>query len=83
MGSSVSFCSGEGMAEPGRIMLSQSMRYRNALSLNFGEFFIKFLDPDPDADNFQNLTSLHNSSIDTYHGKIFMKIRSVIFTWDY
>ena len=51
----------------------------NALSRSVDESLKKFLDPDPEADDFLNLIS---SSLSTDHicTKIFTKIRSVVFT---
>ena len=57
----------------------EAKQWKNALSRNVEESLKKFLDLDLEVDDFQNLIS---SSLftDTYMcGKIFMKIRSVVF----
>jgi len=52
----------------------------NAIFRNVEEYFRKFLDPDPDADDFRNLISSSLSNVHRYIcDEIFTKIISAVF----
>jgi len=56
-----------------------SQNVKNALSRNVEEYFKKFLDPDPEADDVPNLTSSSLSTDTSICVKTFTKICPVVF----